>query len=1095
MVGNPKVKSIDEKTMLQQVLLRKHGPLPLRSMLTSKTSMCRKHKRKIGYICTLRLPLTHPDQDFQGKRCDNKIHAERSAASECLRFIVDETELATTSTFDWKSHLNILLMQRLNQSDITGSDNINYQVVKLDENSVVLYMAKLTLPRLLPGLEYFGNLSRSKKQAEQSVAEKLASNPEAINRVLLACNDMNNIDGGFEAARRQANKSKKWSKYKGTSNTRGVKARSKHTGHPHSQHQHGKYQRNKLDLPDGPSAPLLPPMPKCMIIPPEGQSKYRYKEDHLQWKDLVASDNVPMPVQVLAYHTALRRNLIMVLPRGFGRTFIAGLLMHRMLLSTAFGSSNASKSSNAVGGMLERRVSYAVMVVADASTGYAQRDKLAADTGLRVFAVGSYSDAVAMCGQVLNNEFDLLVISGDLLLHHLQLGVCAALQVVNTCVIVFYDCIQHHFVPKIMHMVKCCPVKPRLLAVTADPAAILPHATSSSATSAAIKYAPSERQIAAQITTLQWVLMDSAVFMPVLPPPVIDIETVLLGKELPPTQPPLPPPMPTEKRPTPPLPSERPAPPPPLPPTVLPIGKVGLVKMALMDSIGCYSSDEDSDIDESTNRECAASNAVTDQGEEAEAFSTGDVNIGNGRVSESSLLTPTAPAAEPTEIVYYVVQDLLTAVSTQVTVLDSSPPPVREVTDPLETVQNENIAEMTPLQELTALLTEASDSRALGNILIYVDALPAARALQEGLQLAFPSLDCVVLNGAYEELQVEDLPPDASLAGQQGGSTAESVYYGDICIDSDEASTSDEFSGEIDIDDIFLHDGSVRGGDAAHIAEGEFDIDDIGSGGDIDAVASRVVTNAGGDDSTVNGNNDINIGDVDFNTGDNDNSDTVGTDVPVRFVGSLDTLLTVNAEEVAANTLVDIGDYCGDSDTENECGSDTSSVDLHLLYAYRRQQQHTLQVDASAVLDGHTRADLDEEPIREPDAGSIAAVDLEFLGIPKSFLGAAPWKATGDTLMEHLFANAPNKVVICTVSALCDGQLTGLAHVDLAFVIRLGGDTSYLHMIQNLCGLQKSAVHFAQKTRYVAILSGAERKQFELRQRTNAVVRKLFAMD
>eukprot|EP01032_Pedospumella_encystans_P037962 gene37962-42998_t len=60
------------------------------------------------------------------------------------------------------------------------------------------------------------------------------------------------------------------------------------------------------------------------------------------------------------------------------------------------------------------------MVVNQVSLVYQQRDKLALDTGLRVFAVGSLAEFTALPEKIRQVEFEFLVITTGFLLQMLH---------------------------------------------------------------------------------------------------------------------------------------------------------------------------------------------------------------------------------------------------------------------------------------------------------------------------------------------------------------------------------------------------------------------------------------------------------------------------------------------------------------------------------------------------------------------------------------------------------------------------------------------------------------------------------------------------
>jgi len=501
-------KVVDEKSLLRQILLRKYGEQPMGNLVAYKTTKARHHQERNGFICTLLLPNIYPDQDFQGKRSATKKDAEKSAAAECLKFMVDEVELTTNSTYDWKAHLNTILMQNLNQSETAARNNIVYQSVKLDESSAVLYVSTIAFPQLLPGQEFFGDLSRSKKQAEQSVAQRVGTDPGVMAQVVAACRELCLADPsyGFEPSPpvQEISKLKRYEKYKAICKMRAEKARQKALP---------KHLREKAA--DAPAEPE--------VLPPEGQAKYRFKETHLQWRDLLVSGKIPTKSQLFAYHRALQNNLILVLPRGFGKTLIAAMVMHRMWLSTTFALNSlprlaaAPRHSNlppVPSAVLARNTSFAVMVVNQVALVYQQSDKLALDTGLRVFAVGSLAEFTALPGKIARTELDFLVITTGFLLQMLHRTIHSPLQLRDVCCLVFYDCLHDPFVESIMHIAQVATWKPRLLAVTTHPAFAPPLPERIGDVAGDVD----EHEVVSVVQHLRHMLYGAAVYMPSLPP-------------------------------------------------------------------------------------------------------------------------------------------------------------------------------------------------------------------------------------------------------------------------------------------------------------------------------------------------------------------------------------------------------------------------------------------------------------------------------------------------------------------------------------------------------------------------------------------------
>jgi hypothetical protein len=482
----------EEKSLLERFLSQRYQDQPIGSLLECITRKCQfRLKRGMGYICTMKLPSLHPDQEFQGRKCKTKREAENSAAAECLRFVVDEAELAAASSTDWKSHLNIFLMQQLNQSEIAKKDNVIYDVKELGEGSVVLYLARLTLPTLLPGLEIYGELTRSKRQAEQSVAQKLITDVDCMEEIVRACEAINSLDGGAEAARTKANKIRRWQKYKSIQLLRDIKNR--HIALRKSAIVQGRKR-----------AP--PP------VPAEAQARYKFLPPHVLWEDTVVRGCQPNSTQLILYSSALQRNLLLVLPIGVDRSLITSMVVRRML----FCLRNCPASFSPV--PLRR---FAVLLCATADQVSRYGNQVSAASALRVYCVSTHQELSALCGKVTSAAFDVLVITGDLFLVHLQLTACSAnpashVHMPDICCLVLLDCIHLAFAARILLLARSCPVKPRLLAFTDN---IAPTVDMDAEVNAALL-------LVQQLHAIQWMLLGARVLIPVQPPPAADICSV-----------------------------------------------------------------------------------------------------------------------------------------------------------------------------------------------------------------------------------------------------------------------------------------------------------------------------------------------------------------------------------------------------------------------------------------------------------------------------------------------------------------------------------------------------------------------------------------
>jgi len=180
------------------------------------------------------------------------------------------------------------------------------------------------------------------------------------------------------------------------------------------------------------------------------------KVEHFHWEKLLKSNKSPKPAQLESFYLSLLKNLIILIPTGFGKTMIASLVIKRMKLL------NPSK--------------LAVMVVDRVPLCYQQQKAIEEDTHLRVCALCGESSTRRLKSQVISGYYDVLVITAGCLDEMLNLY-CNSFSVADFSIVVFDEC--HHIVgghkyTKILEKIERMKesYRPRLVGLTASPCSI-----------------------------------------------------------------------------------------------------------------------------------------------------------------------------------------------------------------------------------------------------------------------------------------------------------------------------------------------------------------------------------------------------------------------------------------------------------------------------------------------------------------------------------------------------------------------------------------------------------------------------------------------
>ena len=1088
-----KAKVIEERQLLREILLRKYGPQPMENLLFYKTTKARHHQEKNGFICTLLLPNIYPDQDFQGKRSASKREAERSAAAECLKFMVDEVELTTNLSYDWKTHLSILLTKNLNDNEAACRENMVYQSVKLEESSAVIFLSSMIFPQLLPGVEFFGDLSRSKKQAEQSVAQRVGADSQVMSEILMACRELALTIpfGGFEQPEqekrgpKEMGKLKRWEKYKAICKLRAEKSRQKALP---------KHLRD--------NATAAPAEPE--VLTAEGQAKYRFKEAHLQWRDLVVTNKVPSKSQLFAYHSALQRNLLLSFPRGFGKTFVMGMVMHRLWLSTGFALNSLPRLAAAPkhstqpavpSAVLVRNPSFAVMVVNQVSLVYQQRDKLALDTGLRVFAVGSLAEFTALPEKIRQVEFEFLVITTGFLLQTLHRTILSPLQLRDVCCLVFYECTHDPFVESIMQIVLVSNWKPRLYGVTAHPVFVPSHVK----TAAEIE----EAKVLGTVQKLTTMLLGATLYMPSLPPLLVPVENIVCGTPLDSTAsagtPAVEPSecdeeeddgdmdakvedftgLPLGKPPPPPLPHSPlqnevaiPPPPPPVPAGPPPVLK-RIKEVSLLHTLDGYSSDNSEEGDDVIHEQQVAA-LMTDAGTSNDQKNAQDV-LGENQTVETE--TETETEMQPT------LAPLSSATGFRPPP-PPGPPPPPQPTRPL-------VPLAVNAQGIQLYFDDKQKS------LVPVPALAIPPRCDVDIQPA--SRVVPIVPSAAMDIVEETDPKDTELAFklQLAALIAllqeqDNTEQGNVLVYTESPDTAQRVHAE-----ICAQLGSV----ACTVLLGHYE-----TSHPLKKTSTLHFATAETSEKEEQ------FGDIDI---DSPTAEEVAAVEAARYTAAANLAAArsmrkrVLQERADRSTKVVKLSHHDDKATNNSANGDSRS--------FSNSEGKYNGAEEAAETDAD---DGEDEVVNEVESSVANALSLEDLepqmdedfvlnlsghsdNGPKEETGEdaepeedaiCPLESVFETLSLPLDALWGTKVVICTTQALTDGALLQNASgVKLALVTRFSGDLSFLRTVQDRCGVKKDTLfQRAQYARYTAIVTQEELHAEGLQRELDGMVRRLF---
>jgi superfamily II DNA/RNA helicase len=171
----------------------------------------------------------------------------------------------------------------------------------------------------------------------------------------------------------------------------------------------------------------------------------------------VTSGKVPKPEQLRAYQLALKDNQIVVFPTGFGKTFVASLLMHR------FRKLNPSK--------------LVVMVVDRVPLVQQQCEAIHRDTGMSVCPISGETNHNVALQALRNGCYAALVVTAGALCNFLRQD---KLRLTDCSIVVLDECHhvtgEHPYTKILEYVAKCeSAVQPRIVGLSASPISATTH--------------------------------------------------------------------------------------------------------------------------------------------------------------------------------------------------------------------------------------------------------------------------------------------------------------------------------------------------------------------------------------------------------------------------------------------------------------------------------------------------------------------------------------------------------------------------------------------------------------------------------------------
>ena len=176
------------------------------------------------------------------------------------------------------------------------------------------------------------------------------------------------------------------------------------------------------------------------IVFPDSQDAAQFTYD-----DILMSDRVPYDYQVTSYIEALQRDLILVLPTGYGKTLIASIVAARMI---------------------RLNPDHMVLFIVDRiPLVFQQAEAISVDTHLKVCPLTGENNNDRIRRRLQTRDFHVLVSTAGAYLE-CKLGVDAF------CCVIIDEC--HHATKKhnyvgVLDSVRPCPVRPRVIGLTASP--------------------------------------------------------------------------------------------------------------------------------------------------------------------------------------------------------------------------------------------------------------------------------------------------------------------------------------------------------------------------------------------------------------------------------------------------------------------------------------------------------------------------------------------------------------------------------------------------------------------------------------------------
>ena len=197
--------------------------------------------------------------------------------------------------------------------------------------------------------------------------------------------------------------------------------------------------------------------PKRQKIHSNTREYIKFPDPHdpsaFSYEDNLKSDRSPYPYQVTAYIEALQRDLIVVLPTGYGKTLIASLVTAKMI---------------------ELNPGYMVLFIVDRiPLVFQQGFTISRDTQLEVCALTSETNTFKKRTELVDGDFQVLVATAGAYYDGLE----KMLGIERFCCVIIDEChhtTKGHIYVRILDLIKTCDPhnRPRVLGLTASPPSV-----------------------------------------------------------------------------------------------------------------------------------------------------------------------------------------------------------------------------------------------------------------------------------------------------------------------------------------------------------------------------------------------------------------------------------------------------------------------------------------------------------------------------------------------------------------------------------------------------------------------------------------------